>query len=158
MKLAFHRYTVLTCALLSMAVFAPATQADTALATGGYSREFQKIEMMNMLDKDGDHKVTNDEFTGYFTQVFEELDTNRDGTLDTKEWVGTKGKQDISVATGGYSRELRTLKMMGMMDSDGDHKVTKDEFLTYQGRVYNTMAAGSTTIDAQNWLRSITKN
>jgi hypothetical protein len=158
MKQAMHRYTALTCALLTMAAFAPAIQADTSLATGGYSREFQKIEMMNMLDKNGDHKVTNDEFTGYFTQVFGELDTNRDGTLDSKEWIGTQGKQGISLATGGYSRELRTLEMMGMMDSNGDHKVTKDEFLNYQGRVYTSMAAGQTAIDPQNWLRGITGN
>lgn len=153
----FNRFILAACALFSVAALTTA-QADTSLATGGYSREFQKIGMMKMLDDNGDHMVSGNEFSNYFTLVFEELDTNRDGTLDAREWVGTQGQQDISLATGGFSRELRTLKMMGIMDSDGNHKVTKDEFLKYQQRVFSTMAGNAAAIDPQNWLRTITHN
>lgn len=154
----YNRIAILACALLSTGILASSAQAATSLATGGYSREFQKMGMMKMLDENGDHQVSSNEFTDYFTLVFDELDTNRDGSLDTREWVGTKGSQEISLATGGFSRELRTLKMMGMMDSDGDHRVAKEEFLNYQQRVYNTMAGNANTIDPQNWLRRITQN
>lgn len=132
--------------------------ADVMLSTGGYSREFQKMGMMKMLDENGDHKVTETEFTGYFDLVFNELDTNQDGSLDTKEWVGSKGSQEVSLATGGFSRELRTIKMMGMMDANGDHKVSKEEFIGHQKKVFSTMAGNATSIDPQNWLRRITHN
>lgn len=152
------RMSIVVGTLLSAIVIASPAAADTMLSTGGYSREFQNMEMMKMLDKDGDHMVTQTEFTEYFGQVFTELDNNADGSLDTTEWVGTTGKQDISLATGGYSRELRTTKMMGMVDADGDHKVTKDEFIKHQEKVFQSMARGKTMIDPQNWLRSITNN
>lgn len=154
----FKHLPILIGTLLSAVVIATPAAADTMLSTGGYSREFQKIGMMKMLDENGDHQVSTGEFTTYFGLVFDELDTNADGTLDTREWVGSKGNQDISLATGGYSRELRTTKMMGMVDGDGDHKVTRNEFIKYHEKVFQTMAHGNTVIDAQNWLRRITNN
>ena len=152
------RMSLITSALFASILIAAPASADTMLSTGGYSREFQKMGMMKMLDANGDHMVSETEYTSYFDKVFDELDTNHDGVLDTGEWVGTKGKQDISIATGGYSHELRSTKMMGMMDADGDHKVTKDEFINYQKTIFQAMAHGNTQIDAQNWLRRITNN
>jgi hypothetical protein len=154
----FKRMSIVAGALLSTLVIAAPASADTMLSTGGYSREFQKMGMMKMLDDNGDHMVSSTEFTGYFGLVFDELDTSGDGTLDAKEWVGAKGNQEISLATGGFSRELRTMKMMGMMDADGDHKVTKDEFIKHHDKVFKTMAHGNSAIDPQNWLRRITNN
>lgn len=158
MAIQFKNKALGASVMLATLAFSSLASADAMLSTGGYSREFQKMGMMKMLDDNGDHKVTESEFTGYFDLVFDELDTSKDGSLDTKEWVGPKGNQEISLATGGFSRELRTLKMMGMMDANGDHKVSKDEFLSHQKRVFNTMASGSSAIDPQNWLRSITHN
>lgn len=154
----FTRTILLAGSLLSACLVALPAAADAMLSTGGYSREFQKIGMMKMLDENGDHQVTSSEFTSYFGLVFNELDSNADGTLDTREWVGSKNDQEISLATGGYSRELRTTKMMDMVDSNGDHRVTRDEFLKYHDKVFQTMAHGNPAIDPQNWLRRITNN
>lgn len=140
--------------LLSTAVVsAPAFSADPMLSTGGYNREFHKMAMMKMIDANGDHMVTLVEFDDFNNNVFIELDKNKDGTLDATEWVGTKSKQDISLATGGYSRELRTMKMMEMVDANGDHNVSKDEFLAYQRTIFTVMdTKGDKQIDPQEWL------
>jgi hypothetical protein len=140
--------------LLSTAVVsAPAFSADPMLSTGGYDREFHKMAMMKMVDANGDHMVTLVEFDDFNSNVFIELDKNKDGTLDATEWVGTKSKQDISLATGGYSRELRTMKMMEMVDANSDHNVSKDEFLAYQRTIFAVMdAKGNKQIDPQEWL------
>ena len=150
---------LITGVLLSTAVFsAPVFSADTMLSTGGYSREMHKIEMMKMIDANGDHMVSQEEYTKYYENLFDELDKDHDGSLDGKEWVGTKGEQKVSIATGGYSRELRSMKMMEMIDTDKDHKVTKDEFLKYHQTLFAAMdKKGTKTIDPQEWLATLGK-
>ena len=140
--------------LLSTAIFSVnAISAEPMLSTGGYAKQMHKMELMKMLDGNGDHMVTLEEFNSFNSSVFDELDTNHDGSLDASEWVGkTIGKQQISVATGGYSRELRKMKMMELMDADGDHKVTKEEFLAHQQKIFNTMdKSGDQQLSAQEW-------
>ena len=45
------------------------------------------------------------------------------------------------------------MKMMGKMDADGDHKVTKDEFLAFHDKVFATMdKKGDGQITANEWL------
>lgn len=139
-------------ALLTTA-FSATSFADPMLSTGGYAREMHKMAMMKMLDANGDHMVTSEEFDDYYGKLFDELDTDHDGSVDTKEWVGVKGKSKLDLATGGYSRELRTMKMMGMMDKAGDHKITKDEFIDYHKAIFKQMdKKGDGQITPQEWL------
>jgi Ca2+-binding EF-hand superfamily protein len=148
--------SVIAC---SAAFSAPAFSADAMLSTGGYAREMHKMDMMKMLDADGNHMVTSDEFNSYYGNVFDELDTNKDGAVDATEWAGSKSNAKVSIATGGYSRELRSMKMMGMMDKDGDHKVTKDEFIAYHDTLFTAMdKSGDKQIDGQEWLAKQTGN
>ena len=149
-----NKMAIITLALLSTATFAATAFAgDAMLSTGGYDRQLHTMSMMKMLDADGNHMVTNAEFDDFYGKLFDELDTDRDGSVDTKEWVGVKGKTKLSLATGGYSRELRTMKMMGMMDKDGDHKVTRDEFINYHKTIFTSMdKSGTGEINPQQWL------
>lgn len=160
MKTQMKHIAVMASVIACSAAFsAPAFSADAMLSTGGYAREMHKMDMMKMLDADGNHMVSNDEFNAYYGNVFDELDTNKDGVVDAKEWVGTKSTNKVSIATGGYSRELRSMKMMGMMDKDGDHKVTKDEFIAYHDMLFSAMdKSGDKQIDGQEWLAKQTGN
>ncbi|MBA3695816.1 MAG: EF-hand domain-containing protein [Methylotenera sp.] len=132
---------------------APASAAEPMLSTGGYANQLQKMEMMKMLDADGNHMVSAAEADAYYTSIFDALDKDQDGSVDAKEWVGTSGKSKLDLTTGGYSRELRTMKMMGMMDKDGDHKVTKDEFLAGHHAIFAHMdTSGDNELSAQEWV------
>jgi len=159
MAIQFKNMAIITGVLLSTAAFsAPAFSADTMLSTGGYSREMHKMDMMKMIDANGDHMVSQDEYTKYYENLFDELDKDHDGSVDAKEWAGAKGGQKVSIATGGYSRELRSMKMMKMMDTDGDHKVTKEEFLKYHQSLFDAMdKKGTKMIDPQEWLATLGK-
>jgi hypothetical protein len=132
-----------------------AASADPMLGSGGYSK-LHTMEMMKMVDADGNHMVSNTEFMDYYSSIFDALDTDKDGSVDAKEWVGTKGDNKLSIATGGYSSQLRTLKTMKAMDSDGDHKVTKDEFLKFHEAIFKTMSKGGTEVDGKGWLANAT--
>lgn len=158
-RMATQLHAAVIVALLSLAGFSTAATADTMLGTGGYNRELHTMGMMKMLDANGDHMVSTDEFNTYYGTLFDELDTDHDGSIDAKEWVGTKGDNKISVATGGYSRQLRSMAMMKTMDTDGDHKVTKDEFIKFHEKVFTAMdTKGGGMIDAESWLRKTTGN
>ena len=160
MTVPFKNMAIITATLLSTAAFcAPAFSAEAMLSTGGYSREMHKKDMMKMIDANGDHMVSQEEYTKYYENLFNELNKDADDSLDEKEWVGAKGEQKVSIATGGYSRELRSMKMMEMMDADKDHKVTKDEFLKYHQTLFDAMdKQGTKMIDAQGWLARQTGN
>lgn len=140
--------------LLSIATFSvPAFSAEPMLSTGGYARELQTMAMMKMLDANGDHKVTAAEADAYYNSIFDELDKDKDGSVDAKEWAGPSKHSKLDLATGGYSRELRSMKMMRMMDTDGDHKVTRDEFLNYHRAIFSHMdTSGDGELTAQEWV------
>ncbi len=60
---------------------------------------------------------------------------------------------DVMLDTGGDSRELRKIKMMDAMDADGDHKVTKHEFIGFHKTVFKSLdKSGDQQLDPQEWL------
>lgn len=154
MKIQFNNVVLIASVLFSTAAF-----ADTTFSTGGYARELHKMDMMKMLDADGNHMVSKAEADSFYSSLFDTLDTDKDGSIDAKEWVGTKGNQSISLATGGFSRELRTMAMMKLVDTDNDHTVSKDEFLKLNETQFTAMdTSGDGQLDPQEWLAKQTGN
>ncbi|HNV88260.1 MAG TPA: calcium-binding protein [Methylotenera sp.] len=143
-------------ASMLLSVSATAFAADAMLATGGYARQLQKMEMMKMLDADGNHMVTAAEADSYYNSVFDVLNKDGDDSLEASEWAGPSNKTKIDFATGGYSRELRSMKMMKMMDADGDHKVTREEFLNHHRAVFAKLDTSTDQqLDAQEWAKGL---
>lgn len=130
--------------------------AEPMLSTGGYATQLQKLEMMKMLDADGNHMVTLAESDAYYNSIFDALNKDQDDSLDAKEWTGATKQTKIDLATGGYTRELRTMKMMKMMDTDGDHLVTREEFLNHHRAIFNKLdTSADQQIDAQEWVAKV---
>ncbi len=156
MNITVKKVVLLSSIFVSFGSTALPALADAMLSTGGYARQFQKMEMMKMIDADGNHMVTKAEFDSYYGSIFDALNKDNDDSLDTKEWVGTKATQKIDLTTGGYSRELRSTKMMKMMDADSDSKVTKAEFLAHQGSIFSAMdSTADSQLDATEWIAKI---
>jgi len=141
---------------VGIAVLALSGVASAAGIGSGGESQLHTMEMMKMIDANGDHMVSKQEFMDYYGSIFDALDTDKDGTIDAKEWVGAKGDNKISIATGGYSSQLRTMKMMNAMDGNGDHKITKDEFLKYHEAIFNAMSKDGTDVDGKSWLARTT--
>ena len=152
MNVTTKKVILFAATLLSTAVFSANTLADPMLSTGGYARQLQKMEMMKMLDADGNHMVTMAESDSYYNSIFDALNKDGDDSLEAKEWAAPTKKSKLDLATGGYTNELRSMKMMGMMDADGDHKVTRDEFLNYHRAVFAKLDTSSDQeISATEW-------
>lgn len=154
MTVQFKQLVLATGLLLS--VSASAFAADAMVGTGGYARQLQKMEMMKMLDADGNHMVTAAEADSYYNSVFDALNKDADDSLDSKEWAGPTKNSKLDLTTGGYARELRSLKMMKVMDTDGNHEVTREEFLTHHKNVFGLQdKSADGQIDAQEWVAKI---
>ncbi len=126
--------------------------ADLMLSTGGYARQLQKMEMMKMLDADGNHMVTAAEADSYYNSIFDALNKDGDDSLEANEWAGLTKNSKLDLATGGFTRELRSMKMMRLMDTDGDHKVTRDEFLNHHRAVFAKLDTSSDQeLSATEW-------
>jgi hypothetical protein len=153
----YKNQVIFTAVMLSLAAFSLPTFADdVSLGTGGYNRAMHDMKLMAMLDSDGDHSVTNAEYTAFYETAFDKLDKNQDGSLDTKEWIGTRNDQTAMVGTGGYNRQLRKMEMMKKMDTDNDHKVSREEFLAFHQSVFNTMDKSSDQqLSAQEWAGKV---
>lgn len=130
--------------------------AEPMLSTGGYATQLQKMEMMKMLDADGNHMVTTAEADAYYSSIFDALNKDKDDTLDAKEWAGAGKSTKLDLATGGYTRELRSLKMMGLMDKDNNHEITREEFLNHHRAIFAKMdTSADQQIDAQEWVAKV---
>jgi EF-hand domain pair len=59
----------------------------------------------------------------------------------------------VSFATGGYARGVRTMDEMHKIDTDGDGRVSKAEWLAYQDRIFMALDKNKTgLIDEKEFL------
>jgi Ca2+-binding EF-hand superfamily protein len=127
--------------------------AQDAIATPAYIKNMRTKSIMDKVDTNGDHVVSHEEGEAYFTKLFDLLDRDHNGTLDRKEWVGASTEKDVvDVSNGGYARALSSMEMMKMVDGDGDHVVSKQEFLMAHDKIFKKMADGKPDIDVQHWI------
>ena len=113
-----------------------------SLATGGYATGLRTMEMMHMIDTNKDGIVSKDEWVAYQERVFKALDKDGDGSLDTAEFYGHP--MAVSFATAGYAHGLETKQMFGKIDANGDGKVSHDEYIDFQMKVFEMMDANKT--------------
>jgi hypothetical protein len=58
-----------------------------------------------------------------------------------------------SFATGGYARGLRSEKLLAKMDTDGDHMMSKAEWLAFQEKIFTMLDKKKTgMLDAKQFI------
>lgn len=112
-----------------------------SLATGGYATGLRTMEMMHMIDTNKDGKVSRDEWVAFQDRVFIGLDKDKSGFLEVGEFYGSPSDTN-AFATAAYARGLRTKEMFGKIDANGDGKVSRDEFMNYQAKIFDMMDTG----------------
>jgi hypothetical protein len=129
-----RRLWLVAAGLVAVTAFADDT---VSFATGGYATGVRTMEMMHMIDTNKDGMVSRDEWVAYQERVFKALDKDGDGSLDADEFYGHP--KPISFATGGFASGLETQQMFGKIDANGDGKVSHDEYIDFQIRVFDMM-------------------
>jgi hypothetical protein len=135
----FHRLSPLVLISAGLLVASLAHADDmVSFATGGYARGVRTMAEMHKIDTDGDGEVSKAEWLAYQEKVFAALDRNKTGEVDEKEFLSPSSDM-ATFATGGYARGLQTKAMMHKIDTEGDGKVSHDEFIAYQSKVFDMM-------------------
>lgn len=67
-----------------------AADDESSVWTRDFQKAFGTMKMMKMMDKDGDHTVTKEEFMKHMEKMFDMMDKNKDGKLDVKEFMYNK--------------------------------------------------------------------
>jgi Ca2+-binding EF-hand superfamily protein len=118
---------------------AVAQDAVVAFATGGYASGLRTKEMMSIIDTDGDGMISRAEWNAFQEKVFNALDSHKRGKLDTKIFARRTEARITTLATGGYARGLDSTELARKIDTNGDGWITHDEWMTYQGKIFDLM-------------------
>ena len=78
------------------------------------------------------------------------MDADNSGALDDKEFMQAHRNDVASFATGGFASALRTSEMLAKLDTDHDGKVSREEFVAYQSKLFDMMDTGKTRMLGQN--------
>jgi hypothetical protein len=135
-------------------ICAPFAAADdmVSFATGGYASGLRTGDMMKKIDANKDGMVSKDEWVAYQEKVFVMLDKDKTMVVDEKEFLAPSGEM-ASFATGGYASGLQSKEMMHKIDANKDGKVSHDEYIAYQVKVFAMMDPGhSGTVGPKEFL------
>jgi hypothetical protein len=146
----FRAHSAVVAVALTAAVFplsAIAQDTVASFATGGYASGLRTKEMMNIIDTDGDGKISRAEWDAFQEKVFKTLDAHKRGKLDTKIFARRTEARITTFATGGYARGLDSTELARKIDTDGDGWISHDEWMAYQGKVFDIMNTSVTHKD-----------
>ena len=109
-----------------------------SFASGGYATGLRTMEMMHVIDTNKDGMVSKDEWIAFQERVFKAMDKDNNGFLVEKDFVSVDPNA-IAFATAAYARGLRTNDMFKKIDANGDGKITRDEFVNYQLKIFKML-------------------
>ncbi|HVZ33921.1 MAG TPA: EF-hand domain-containing protein [Polyangiaceae bacterium] len=137
---------------LTLALAVTVAMADdmVSFATGGYASQLRTPEMMHKIDTNQDGMVSKGEWDAYQATLFEMIDADSSGALDSKEFTQAHRNDVVSFATGGYANALRRPEMFAKIDADHDGQVTREEFVVYHAKLFEMMDTGQTHMLGQN--------
>jgi EF hand len=117
---------------------------STSFATGGYASGLRSREVLNNIDTDGDGMISRAEWNVFQEKVFTALDVHKRGSLSASIFVSRRCARLMSFATGGFARGLCSMETSRDIDTNGDGRISHDEFMAYQGKIFDMMDTSRT--------------
>lgn len=128
-------------AIMLLSALTAHSQNMVSFATGGYASGLRTEAMMHKMDANHDNMVSRKEWVAFQSKVFAMLDKHKTGEVDAPEYMSAY--PDVAAfATGGYAGGLLTRAMFKKIDADGDGRISRREFISYQLRIFDMMDTG----------------
>ena len=138
-------FLALTTAVLTIGVpWGAMAEEPASFATGGYARGVRTKEMMHIVDTDGDGTVSKAEWLAFQEKVFTSLDEDKKGYLRAEIFVNRRCARLVSFGTGGFATGLCSQETSRDIDTNGDGRITHDEYMIYQEKIFNMMDTSRT--------------
>jgi hypothetical protein len=144
------RVLVLAASMITLVGYSLSAVADdvATFATGGYAAGLRTKEMMHIIDTDGDGMISKAEWNAYQEKVFKALDTHKRDKLNVTIFASrTEVRLGSDLATGGYARGLNSAELAHKIDANGDGWISHEEWMTYQGKIFDMMNTSVTHKD-----------
>lgn len=125
-------------AMMLGGALAARSQDMASFATGGYAAGLRTGAVMHKMDTNHDNMVSRREWIAFQNEVFAMLDRNKTGQIDESEYMSGYPAM-ASFATGGYAGGLLTRDMFKRIDTNGDGRISRREFLDYQLKIFDMM-------------------
>lgn len=100
-----------------------AAQGTTAVEKGQYNA----VELLRLMDKNKDGKVSRAEWDGFMNKEFDWLDVNHDGQLDENELA--------RLHLGNYLAP----QLLPLMDKNKNGKVERREFMSFMSQEFDRL-------------------
>jgi EF hand len=110
----------------------------TSFITESYAKGLRSMQTMHMIDTDNDGTVSQEEWTAFQNKVFSALDRNNTGYIDAKDFYG-EPMGPVSFAPADFILGLRTKAMFEKMGPSADGKISREQFLRFQQRIFDMM-------------------
>jgi Ca2+-binding EF-hand superfamily protein len=119
------------------------THSMASFATGGYASALHSKSVMHRMDTNHDNMVSRKEWIAFQNRVFTMIDRQKMGEVDASEYASASPYVAV-FATGGYASTLLTREMFKNIDTNGDGKISRQEFLRYQLQIFDLMDTSRT--------------
>lgn len=127
----------------ALAQNSPSSADMASFATGGYASALRTRSVMHEMDTDHDNMVSRKEWIAFQNRIFTMMDRHRTGEVDESEYMSAQ-PQVAAFATGGYASALLTRDMFNRIDTNRDGRISRQEFLRYQLRIFAMMDTSRT--------------
>lgn len=139
-----HARALVAGALAILGSWSVLADESPSFATGGYARGVRSKEMMHKIDTNGDGMISRDEWIAYQEKVFTALDVHKKGSLSAEIFVSRRCARLVSFATGGFATGLCNKETSRDIDTNGDGRISHEEFMIYQGKIFDMMDTSRT--------------
>jgi hypothetical protein len=133
--------------LLPMCVFPAHAHGAVSFATGGYASESWPEALDGTTDTVQEHMVSRREWLARQSKVFAMMDQDETGEVDMSEFMSAY-PETIMFATGGYAGGLPLYEIFRTIDTNGDGRISRQEFLAYELEAFDAAHRGRT----QTWI------